>query len=645
MKFIFLGFIFFWVALSCSEKIMDNPTAPSQNNVPNLKSANIYYVSPNGSDSNNGSSTTPFKTIQKAADAANGGDMVILKDGIYTTSADYFLSMSKSGNSSAYITFQAEHKWGAVLDGQESSDGSSGTSYAVILTGGASYIKFVDLEFRNFLFCPFIFNDHINPSSNIIIKGNKIHDMGRYPHTDAGRGGGGMFFGPGTHHISVDQNLFYNIGRTANSDRLLNQDHVLYTGSYSTGESPAHHMSITYNIIYGVSGDALELRSTDDFVANNVIAWSNENSYGGSCFIQTIDALNETFVNNIFYQPPSANKYAILNYGSAATFTVENNIVYGGSMWVFHNSDNTTAMKGNNYGQSDCEYPEINPLFVSAIRANMPNEDFSLQSTSPAINKGIGVGLTSDFSNNSIVGLPDIGAMEYGGQSSGGGTTTTSYYNTQVSKTAIKNDCGSGYTGSTVTYTVAAKTYSSTASQADADSKASADLNNNAQTYANTNGTCTTIPVYYNTQISATATKNNCGTGYTGSTVTYTVTAKKYSSTISQADADSKATADLNSNTQNYANTNGTCTAMTVYYNTQMSATAVKNDCGKGYQGSTVKYTVSAGKYSSTISLADADSKALDDLNANKQTYANQNGTCERINWWNREKLKWWNRN
>jgi hypothetical protein len=177
-----------------------------------------------------------------------------------------------------------------------------------------------------------------------------------------------MFFGPGTHHITVDRNLCYNIGRTAASDRLLNQDHVLYTGSPSSGESPAHHITITYNVIFGVSGNALELRSTDDFVSNNIIAWSNENSYGGSCFIQTIDALNESIVNNIFYQPPSSNNYAILNYGSAATFTVANNMVYGGTLWVFHNSDNTAAMKGNNYGQSDCENPEVNPLFVSAIR-------------------------------------------------------------------------------------------------------------------------------------------------------------------------------------------------------------------------------------------------------------------------------------
>ena len=61
-----------------------------------------------------------------------------------------------------------------------------------------------------------------------------------------------------------------------------------------------------------------------------------------------------------------------------------------------------------------------------------------------------------------------------------------------------------------------------------------------------------------------------------------------------------------------------------------MSATATKASCAKGYKGSTVTYTVPAGKYSSTISLADANAKATNDLNTNKQAYADANGTCRK---------------
>lgn len=72
-----------------------------------------------------------------------------------------------------------------------------------------------------------------------------------------------------------------------------------------------------------------------------------------------------------------------------------------------------------------------------------------------------------------------------------------------------------------------------------------------------------------------------CSPGYTGSSVTYTVPAGTYFSTISVADADAKAQADVTANGQNYANTNGTCTLnapmITVQgYNTKTSTYTVK---------------------------------------------------------------------
>jgi len=47
------------------------------------------------------------------------------------------------------------------------------------------------------------------------------------------------------------------------------------------------------------------------------------------------------------------------------------------------------------------------PLFVNVA------SDWRLQANSPAINKGLDVGLTKDILSNPIVGLPDIGAYEY----------------------------------------------------------------------------------------------------------------------------------------------------------------------------------------------------------------------------------------
>jgi hypothetical protein len=137
------------------------------------------------------------------------------------------------------------------------------------------------------------------------------------------------------------------------------------------------------------------------------------------------------------------------------------------------------------------------------------------------------------------------------------------------------------------------------------------------------------VVIYYNSATSKSFTKNNCTSG-TGSYVLYTCPAKKYTSTISQADADNKAVQDISINGQAYANTNGTCTLppSTIYNNVQRSQSFTRNNCGPGYTGSTVNYIVTAGKYSSTISQADADAKAINEINANGQAYANTNGVC-----------------
>ncbi len=64
------------------------------------------------------------------------------------------------------------------------------------------------------------------------------------------------------------------------------------------------------------------------------------------------------------------------------------------------------------------------------------------------------------------------------------------YYNTAISQDFTRNNCPTNYTGSTVTYTVAVNTYSSTVSQPAAQQLAQNDITANGQNYANTNGLC-----------------------------------------------------------------------------------------------------------------------------------------------------------
>jgi hypothetical protein len=75
--------------------------------------------------------------------------------------------------------------------------------------------------------------------------------------------------------------------------------------------------------------------------------------------------------------------------------------------------------------------------------------------------------------------------------------------------------------------------------------------------------TCTPSTRYYNTVRTATATRNNCGSGYTGGSATMTAEANMFVSIISLADANSQADTYLAANVQVYANNIGTCTLIT----------------------------------------------------------------------------------
>jgi Family of unknown function (DUF5977) len=126
------------------------------------------------------------------------------------------------------------------------------------------------------------------------------------------------------------------------------------------------------------------------------------------------------------------------------------------------------------------------------------------------------------------------------------------YYNRFITQVYTKNDCPPGYQGTEVIYNVPANTYSSALSQDDADAKAEYQLISMGQAFANTNGSCQQI--FYSAAMSVTDTTESCDIGYVGGLVTYTVPFGRYTSIISQADADEKAQDDLDANADNYIN-------------------------------------------------------------------------------------------
>ena len=261
------------------------------------------------------------------------------------------------------------------------------------------------------------------------------------------------------------------------------------------------------------------------------------------------------------------------------------------------------------------------------------------------------------------------------------------YTNNLITENFTRSNCNAGYQGGDVSYTVPAGRYTSAVSQTQADAQAEMDLLVNGPANANANGSCSLI--YYNNPQSQRDSIESCPLGSQGGFYTYTVPQGRYSSIISQADADQQALNEIAANAQAMANSpaeQSLCVTNTspdwvtqsgaatycanvngalpphqfqlatdenpnsstynhtqymdmgptsacpanFYYNVAASQNFI-TACSSGYAGSTVTYTVPPGKYSSTVSLAAANALAANDITANGQNYANANGTCSQI--------------
>ncbi|MGQ9570482.1 MAG: DUF1565 domain-containing protein [Thermodesulfovibrionales bacterium] len=412
-------------------------------------SAATYYVSPDGNDSNSGSKSAPFRTIQKAANIVNPGDTVIVANGVYNHVQDYgedgkfVLRIRRGGTSNAWVTFKAENTWGAKIDGQNSVD------FCVLFDypGSPGYIRFEGFDIYNCCNSTTKSGDAIFVNArkqsncddahthNIYLYKNKIHDVCRLEsNKDYGQAGIDMDRCAGP--LTIDSCVFYNIGRL-NPDTTPSAPESSCTVPYGYPYSPPSTGTCTKpsGCVFCYNHDpAIYPRGSDVTIINNIFypdiasGWPIQ-PYPLFGDISNLKIINNTFYgrnnhtsyhitlpyeaykirdvliqNNIFHSP----RTAAIRYNSVASVTVKNNLVYDGALVADAGcSASNYICSGNLTGQG--------PKFV-----DLPNRDFHLQSTSPAIDKGLVFpARTKDADGNSIVGLPDIGAYEYVGAPSG----------------------------------------------------------------------------------------------------------------------------------------------------------------------------------------------------------------------------------
>jgi hypothetical protein len=123
-------------------------------------------------------------------------------------------------------------------------------------------------------------------------------------------------------------------------------------------------------------------------IKNNILGVTSTDTWG--YYVLTPTTISGTFTcnNNLYWNETKTSAFSYLD--SPVTFA---------------------AWQG--YGYDANSFNSTDPLFTNGSTTYSLATDFTLQATSPCINAGVDVGLTTDYVGNSIVGLPDIGALEY----------------------------------------------------------------------------------------------------------------------------------------------------------------------------------------------------------------------------------------
>jgi Right handed beta helix region len=339
------------------KETLSRPTAPPAR----------YFVSPDGSDAAAGTRTAPFRSIQRGADAARPGDTVVVLPGRYI-GGERIVSLVRGGRPEAWITFVADKKWKAIIDGR------GGKSLEAWYFGPAvAYVRIEGFEIRDLQ--EHAFDTYGGGVHDVIIARNLVHHIGRNC-TDTSNGRTGASLGADTRRVIFDGNVWHDIGRLAPAEHgcaprtayYQNHDHAIYVAD-------AHEVTIINNVFYNLQrGWAVHRYSSRGtpthglLIANNTFAGANPYRPGQIILATTSAGLR--IENNIFHSPRSAALYfENLPFPDAL---VRSNMVSGAVLTL--GRPRQVTFKSN--------WERTDPEFASP-------GDFRLQRSSPAIDAGV----------------------------------------------------------------------------------------------------------------------------------------------------------------------------------------------------------------------------------------------------------------
>jgi len=407
-----------------------------------------FFVSPQGSDSNNGSQSSPFATITHASTMVQPGQVVEILEGIYSE----HVRIETSGTAGLPITYVGRS--GAIIDGGGFDLSDGGDYDGLFVVSGKSYIVLDGITLRNTNHHAFAINpgnesDTISDITirncrtentdgsgvlvyghfpfvkyqirNILIEDNEIvlpqqgvFNGNRRYHEDITIGGGVEDFVISGNHVDVENQdrelwdggpLGIDVKDGVRNGKIFN-NHVenvpsqgIYVDAYLDGAS---NIEVFQNLVHGISGYGIVVgaeaggRLDDVKVYNNVVY---DSRWGG---VRVADYIIDGFT------PTEKTNVHIFNntlYGvDISSTTLASGKVYNNLVDTAESLD----IAGSYEVRNNCEAA---PQFVDPA-----NNDFHLQSTSPCIDVGTSEGAPSvDFDGNARPqgGGYDTGAFEY----------------------------------------------------------------------------------------------------------------------------------------------------------------------------------------------------------------------------------------
>ena len=338
------------VALMSSQEYQNRTASTADNSSYHL------YVATTGSDSNPGTKARPFKTINKAASVAKASTTVHVAPGTYNGN----ITTKLSGTSTAKIRFVSDTKWGAKIIG-------SGKEVMWLNNGSHVEINGFDISGPGRLGIQ-------NMGSNTLVTNNRVHHI-TVSGGCTGSGGAGIVNASYTSSAGdIIGNVVHDIGKPGGCNGVQ--------GIYSSNKGS----KILNNIVYRASAYGIHLwhAATDSTIANNTVFANGSSGMGGGIVTGVgdkpgnIQLKNTKVINNIVYKNPrqGISQYCYSGQSCIGSGNVTaNNLVYG-------NGSAISLRVGSATGTINAD-----PKFVSYNPTG--TGDYRLQSSSPAVNKGI----------------------------------------------------------------------------------------------------------------------------------------------------------------------------------------------------------------------------------------------------------------